>query len=80
MLASRIGRTVREIHAPVSAYDDPLADAVDRFMDRLRVDRPMWRLNWAGALAALPEATVAEKGLGRMTETVTGWLERRIGG
>ena len=151
VLASKLGRTVREIHAPVSAYDDPLADAVDRFMGRLRPERPMWRLNWnlvdrpdlfqptagdppdppitvgdagervflrverqtfvrlpasgavvfgievhrdplgalagvegaverlAAALDALPEATVAEKGLGRMLAPVTGWLARQAG-
>jgi hypothetical protein len=47
-LRSKIGRTVREIHAPVPYYDDQLADPVDRYFDRIRpgVDEGAWRLNW----------------------------------
>ena len=48
VLADKIGRTVREIHAPVAFYDDQLADPVDAFFDRLRpgLEHGVWRLNW----------------------------------
>ena len=48
VLGHKIGRTVREIHAPVAFYDEQLADPVDAFFDRLRpgVEHGVWRLNW----------------------------------
>jgi dimethylamine monooxygenase subunit A len=48
VLGDKIGRTVREIHAPVAFYDEQLADPVDAFFDRLApgVDHGVWRLNW----------------------------------
>jgi dimethylamine monooxygenase subunit A len=48
VLGDKIGRTVREIHAPVPFYDEQLADPVDAFFDRLRpgVAHGVWRLNW----------------------------------
>lgn len=45
-LRTKIGRSVGEIHAPVPSYDSQLAAPVDSFLDRLRPDRPVWRLNW----------------------------------
>jgi dimethylamine monooxygenase subunit A len=44
-IADKIGRHVTAIHAPVAHYDDELSAKVDRFFDRLRVDRPVWRRN-----------------------------------
>jgi hypothetical protein len=48
VLGDKIGRTVREIHAPVAFYDEQLADPVDAFFDRLRPgpEHGVWRLNW----------------------------------
>ena len=48
VLGDKIGRTVREIHAPVALYDEQLADPVDAFFDRLRPgpEHGVWRLNW----------------------------------
>ena len=34
------------MHEPVPAYAEELAARVDRFVDRLRPDRPVWRRNW----------------------------------
>jgi hypothetical protein len=45
-LSDKIGLPLAAVHAPVPAYADELADRVDRFLDRLRVDRPVWRRNW----------------------------------
>ncbi len=44
-LQEKLGRSLAEIHIPVEHYDDDLSERVDRFFDRLRVDRPVWRRN-----------------------------------
>lgn len=46
VLRSKIGRTVREIHAPVAFYDEQLADPVDAFFARFARGDARWRLNW----------------------------------
>lgn len=45
-LSDKIGLPLADVHGPVPAYSSELADRVDRFLDRLRVDRPVWRRNW----------------------------------
>jgi hypothetical protein len=45
VLAEKIGRTVADIHEPVPGYER-LSAVVDRSLDTLTVDRPLWRLNW----------------------------------
>ncbi len=45
-LRSKLGRTLHEVHGPVARLNDQLGDAVDQFIDRLRPDRPFWRLGW----------------------------------
>lgn len=45
-LADKMGRPLAEIHEPVPAYAEELADRVDRLVSRLRADRPVWRRNW----------------------------------
>lgn len=45
-LADKIGLPLADVHGPVPAYADELAARVDRFVDRLRDDRPVWRRNW----------------------------------
>jgi hypothetical protein len=45
-LRDKVGRPLAEIHGPVPDYVDELADKVDRFVDRLRPERPVWRRNW----------------------------------
>ena len=42
----KLGRPVAEIHGPVPAYAEELADRVDRFLDALRPGRGAWRRNW----------------------------------
>ena len=46
-LAAKIGRPLDAIHAPVPGFADRVGPAVARFFDRLRADRPVWRLNWS---------------------------------
>jgi hypothetical protein len=45
-LPSKLGRDLSGIHQPVPGFAEKLAAPVDAFFDRLRVDRPVWRLNW----------------------------------
>jgi hypothetical protein len=45
-LANKIGTTLDEIHGPVPGYNDELAHPTNALFDRLRPDRPFWRLNW----------------------------------
>jgi hypothetical protein len=44
---SKLGQPVASIHGPVPRYAEELSDRVDRFLDRLTVERPAWRRNWA---------------------------------
>ena len=46
-LGAKIGRPLAEIHAPVPGFGDKLAAPVALFFDRIRVDKPVWRLNWS---------------------------------
>jgi hypothetical protein len=45
-LAAKVGRDLSAIHAPVPGYAETLARPTEAVFDRLRVDRPLWRLNW----------------------------------
>jgi len=46
-LAEKIGRTMGAIHDPVPGYADTLARPVNRFFTSLKVERPVWRINWS---------------------------------
>jgi hypothetical protein len=45
-IAEKLGLPLADVHGPVAHYDRELRDRVDRFHDRLTVDRPVWRRNW----------------------------------
>ncbi len=45
-LASKIGQTMTEIHAPVARLNEHLEAPIDRFFDRLTPERSYWRLGW----------------------------------
>lgn len=45
-LATKIGTTLDDIHAPVPLYDEELARPTNGFFDRLRPEKSFWRLNW----------------------------------
>ena len=46
-LADKLGKPLNAIHAPIPGYAEQLAVSMDRFFDRLHVDKPVWRLNWS---------------------------------
>ena len=45
-LASKLGLTMTEVHAPVDRLNEQLQDPIDAFFGRLSVDKPFWRLGW----------------------------------
>ncbi len=45
-LASKLGRTLSEVHQPVARLNDQLANPIDGFFERLRPERSWWRLGW----------------------------------
>lgn len=46
-LRDKLGRPLTAVHEPVAHYAEELAARVDRFLARLRPDRPVWRRNWS---------------------------------
>lgn len=46
-LEDKIGRSLDDIHGPIPDYNKQLALQVNRFFDRIKVNRPVWRLNWS---------------------------------
>ena len=45
-LASKIGKSLLEIHRPVPGYDSELARPTEQFFHRITIEKPVWRLNW----------------------------------
>lgn len=45
-LTDKLGLSMTEVHGPVPGYADELAARVDRFLNRMQPDRPVWRRNW----------------------------------
>ncbi len=46
-LTDKIGDTLGPIHAPVPGYEAQLSSTMDRFFTRLKIERPVWRVNWS---------------------------------
>lgn len=45
-LGSKLGLAMGAIHEPVPRYATDVGPATDRFFDRVRPERPVWRTNW----------------------------------
>jgi hypothetical protein len=45
-LAEKIGLPINDIHLPVPGYAERLGKAMNRLFDRLKVEKPVWRMNW----------------------------------
>ena len=45
-LADKMGKPLNLVHEPVPGYEEELASSMDRFFARLKVEKPVWRLNW----------------------------------
>lgn len=61
-LRSKLGLTLREVHAPVPLLDEQLGDPVDRFLARLTPERSYWRLGWG--IIDVPEGYTPADGTG----------------
>jgi hypothetical protein len=45
-LAEKLGLPINDIHTPVPDYAEKLGNAMNRLFDRLKVEKPVWRMNW----------------------------------
>ncbi|MEZ5798389.1 MAG: DUF3445 domain-containing protein [Paracoccaceae bacterium] len=45
-LRQKLGRALVSIHTPVASYDEGVAKRVQRLFDAIRVDQPLWRMNF----------------------------------
>lgn len=45
-LREKVATSLGQIHDPVPGYHEKIAAVVERSLDRLDENRPMWRLNW----------------------------------
>lgn len=45
-LPSKIGQPLADVHRPVARLNDQLQHGIDRFLEQLASDRPVWRLGW----------------------------------
>lgn len=45
-LAEKLGKPLNAIHDPIPGYEEQLATAMDRYFARIKVDKPVWRINW----------------------------------
>jgi hypothetical protein len=61
-LADKMGQPLDVIHDPVPGLRDRLANPMGRFFDRMKVARPVWRINWS---LIDDEALYQPKGHGR---------------
>jgi dimethylamine monooxygenase subunit A len=43
---TKLGLPIADVHGPVPRYAAELRDRVQRSLDHLRPDRPLWRRNW----------------------------------
>lgn len=46
-LADKFGRSLDAIHAAVPGYPDKMAKLMNRIFDNLKVEQPVWRVNWS---------------------------------
>ncbi len=46
-LADRFGQTLDGLHEAVPGYQSKLAKVMNRIFENLKVDQPVWRLNWS---------------------------------
>ncbi|MDQ0511905.1 heme-dependent oxidative N-demethylase family protein [Ancylobacter amanitiformis] len=46
-LAERFGQTLDGLHESVPGYQSKLARVMNRIFDNLKVDQPVWRVNWS---------------------------------
>lgn len=46
-LAEKLGKPLNAIHDPIPGYEEQLATTMDRYFERIKVEKPVWRINWS---------------------------------
>lgn len=46
-LAGKLGRSIFEVHGPVPGFASTAGEATLKLFDKLKPERPVWRVNWA---------------------------------
>jgi len=69
--SEKLGLPLGSVHTPVAHYERELAGKVDRFHDRLAVDRPAWRRNWS--VNPTSELHLPDRGAAPATVRAPGW-------
>lgn len=46
-LVEKLGKPLNTIHDPIPGYEEQLAATMDRYFERIKVDKPVWRINWS---------------------------------
>jgi hypothetical protein len=46
-IVEKMGKPLTAIHGPVPGYEEHLASTMDRYFERIKVDKPVWRMNWS---------------------------------
>ncbi|MGE0682302.1 MAG: DUF3445 domain-containing protein [Candidatus Binatia bacterium] len=46
-LTEKLGKPLNAIHDPIPGYEEQLAATMDRYFERIKVDKPVWRINWS---------------------------------
>jgi hypothetical protein len=46
-ILEKMGKSLTAIHGPVPGYEEHLASTMDRYFERIKVDKPVWRMNWS---------------------------------
>lgn len=72
-LAEKIGRAMMRIHKPVDYYTDDIGRRVQRLMDGVQPDRPIWRANYHLSRAPLFNPQPEEKPKDRASSAMH-WL------
>lgn len=76
-LADKLGSPLAAIHGPVPGYAASLASPVDRFLAKLKPEKPVWRLNWGIADDPAPFQPVPPPAAAPITSATAGerlWL------
>jgi hypothetical protein len=79
-LHSKLGRTMTEVHAPVSRLNEQLGDPIERFFERLQPDKSFWRVGWGvidtPELFQPPQRPEPARGVGRDLDDLHVRIER----
>jgi hypothetical protein len=69
-IGDKLGKSILQVHSPVPEYASLMGQSTDRLLEKLKPDRPVWRMNWgvraSGRLDQSPKQT--DRIRGEMTD------------